>query len=33
MRKIESREVGGFNIVTDLNVLISQEQPFSVTAF
>lgn len=33
MRKIESREVEGFNIVTELNVLISQEQPFNVTAF
>lgn len=33
MRKIESREVEGFIIVTELNILISQEQPFNVTAF
>lgn len=32
-RKIESWEVEGFNIVMQLNVLISQEQPFNVTAF
>lgn len=33
MRKIESWEVEGFNIVMQLNILISQEQPFNVTAF
>lgn len=33
MRKIESRELEGFDIVTELNVLISQEQSFNVTAF
>lgn len=33
MKKIESREVEGFNIVTEFSVLISQEQPFNVTAF
>lgn len=33
MRKIESWEVQGFNIVMQLNILISQEQPFNVTAF
>jgi len=33
MRKIESREVGCFNIVTELNVLIPQEQYFNATAF
>ena len=33
MRKIESREVEGFNSVTELSVFISQEQPFNGTAF